>query len=78
MTDHKIEAEMAEEHASAMYGTGVDTSYWLQSAQVHAILYLAEQQRITNKLKFAELEHAGLDARTLHPEFAADMDRLFS
>ena len=67
--DHKAEAELAEIHASAMYGTGTDTAYWLTSAQVHATLYAAEQtaelvkqQRIANLIALGQLDAvAGLD-----------------
>jgi len=53
--DNKAESEVAVAHAADMYGTGADTAYWLASAQAHATLHLANQQRIANLLAWQAL-----------------------
>ena len=62
--DNKAESEVAVAHAAGMYGTGADTAYWLASAQAHATLHLANQQRIANLLAY----------QALHPNSHTDLD----
>lgn len=67
MTIHKAQAEELLEPLDGRY-SDFDRDLLTAQAQVHATLYLAEEQHIANLLAYVQLSHNELLAAAKHPD----------